>query len=245
MFDPFARRLSHGLPECGSVLEVACGTGVCTRRIANVLTTGSALIAIDPNESMITLASRKLVSSTSIDWIRAEAENIPFETDSFDVIVCGFGLMFFKDRARAMKEMHRVLMPGGVLRYTVWASQSQNEWIQAVLKVVGSEFPDVEPHWYDAPFSFGEIDRNLSLLDEAGFPEVRLVPVRFALRESDARSLARGFIQGNPQVRALIAEREVSVEKLEARLAAEFENRFGSPIRATMRAFLFESGAVD
>jgi SAM-dependent methyltransferase len=245
VFDPFAKKITRGLPECAAALEIACGTGVCTRRLANVMQGGTTIVASDRSATMVSLAARKLFATGSISWVRAAAEDLPFDEGSFELAICGFGVMFFDDKLAALKEIHRVLQPGGLFRYTVWAPMAQNPWIEVVRAVCSAAFPDCDPTWYDAPFQFADLNSNFEVMDEAGFPEVRLTPIRLPLREADPHSLARGFIQGNPAIRGLIVERGVSVRELESTLAGAFVTEFGSPARTTMRAFLFEAGVID
>jgi ubiquinone/menaquinone biosynthesis C-methylase UbiE len=244
IFDPFAKRLVRGLPECQSALEIACGTGVCTRRLANILPEDAVVIASDASESMVSIAARKLLTSSSVQWVRAKAESLPFRDDTFDLAVCGFGVMFFDDRLAAFEEVFRVVLPGGLFRYTVWASESQNQWIEVVRAAVSAFFPDVEATWYEAPFQFFELDANIKLLAAAGFPDVRVNPIKLSLRSVDPVSLARGFIQGNPAVRALTAQREIPFHELENAVASGFVKAFGSPIEANMKAFIFEAGVI-
>lgn len=88
-----------------TVLDVACGTGVLAR--AGVRRTGAAqrVTGLDLNDGMLAVARRH---HPGIAWRQGRAEALPFEPEAFDAVVCQFGLMFFEDRPRALREMTRV-----------------------------------------------------------------------------------------------------------------------------------------
>ena len=245
VFDPFAKKISQDMPECRTVLDVACRTGICTRRLLSVSHSGTTLVGVDRHKSMISLAARKLFSGGPVSWVRAATEDLPFGDGAFDVVVSGFGLALLRDKLAGLQEINRVLLHGGLLRYTVWASMDQNPWIEAVRDTAAILFPDLEPNWFNAPFQFCDIQANLDLMDQAGFPEARLTPLRMTLKEPNPLSLARGFVQGNSGIRMLLQSRRLPPAGLEQAIAEELASRFGNPVRTTMRAFLFEAGALE
>lgn len=86
-----------GIETRQRVLDVACGTGVLACAAAQRVGGGGAVTGLDPNEDMLAVARRK---STTIEWLSGRAEALPFNDQSFDVVVSQFGLMFFDDRWR-------------------------------------------------------------------------------------------------------------------------------------------------
>lgn len=101
------------------VLDVACGTGILAREAT--LRTGptGSVIGLDPSAGMLAVAER---IAPRVEWRQGMAESLPFLDHSFDVVVSQFGLMFFTDRRQAIREMLRVLAPGGRLVVAVWDS---------------------------------------------------------------------------------------------------------------------------
>ena len=99
------------------VLDVACGTGVLAREAATRTGRSGRVAALDANAGMLTVA-RGL--APGIDWREGVAEAPPFPDQSFDVVVCQFGLMFFSDRDKAVREVLRVMVPGGRGAVAVW-----------------------------------------------------------------------------------------------------------------------------
>jgi ubiquinone/menaquinone biosynthesis C-methylase UbiE len=101
------------------VLDVACGTGVVARAAVTRVGVAGRVAGIGPNPGMVALANQL---ESRVDWRTGVAETLPFPNNSFDAVVSQFGLMFFSDRKLALREMVRVLVPGGHLAIAVWDS---------------------------------------------------------------------------------------------------------------------------
>src|SRR5581483_157748 len=96
IFEPYARHLTEyaasGAPRPQTILEIACGTGRVTRHLQKTFP-HARLIATDVSSDMLTIA-RRLTPDTNIDWQTADAQALPFDDHSFDLVICQFGLMF-------------------------------------------------------------------------------------------------------------------------------------------------------
>lgn len=101
-----------------SLLDIACGTGVVARLAKERGHTGG-IAGVDLNAAMLVVARRK---STVIEWIDGSALELPFEENSFEVVLCQLGLQFFPDRHLALSEMVRVLKPGGRAGLSVYSA---------------------------------------------------------------------------------------------------------------------------
>src|SRR3954453_6088840 len=99
------------------VLDVGCGTGVLARAVAARVAAPDQVTGLDINEGMLTVARR---IEPRIDWRHGDATELPFSDDTYDVVMSQFSLMYFPDRIGAVKEMVRVLKPGGRLVVAVW-----------------------------------------------------------------------------------------------------------------------------
>lgn len=94
------------------VLDVACGTGIIARLAAERVGAAGYVAGLDPTPPMLSVA-RSIPSAIPIRWYETSAESIPLPDKSFDVVFCQLGLQFIADRAAALREMRRVLVPGG------------------------------------------------------------------------------------------------------------------------------------
>ena len=148
IFEPYAvdlvRRVSLRQPS--RLLEIAAGTGVVTRHLANALPPTVSIVASDLNQPM--LAHAAAVGTTHpVEWRQADAMQLPFPDEAFDVVVCQFGVMFFPDKAKAFSEARRVLRPGGVFIFNVWDRIEQNEFAATVTKALETIFPADPPRF--------------------------------------------------------------------------------------------------
>ena len=114
IFRPYAEDLAQRLivSDADRVLETACGTGILTKELRARLPRAARLVATDLNEPMIAYAGTKLADMDEIEWQTADAAALPFPPDSFDAVVCQFGVMFVPDKAAAFREARRVLACG-------------------------------------------------------------------------------------------------------------------------------------
>jgi len=121
------------------VLDVACGTGVVAR-LAEERGQVGRLVGVDLNTAMLAIARAK---SANVEWIEGSALDLPFDANSFDIVLCQLGLQFFPDRPRALMEMVRVLKPGGRAGFSVYSAientPAASAFVQALDKYLGEE----------------------------------------------------------------------------------------------------------
>ncbi len=154
-----------------SVLDVACGTGVLACEIQDRVQPGGIAVGLDRNQGMLDVARR---TSPGIDWRLGQAESLPFPENSFDAAVSQFGLMFFEDRVAALKEMWRVLRPGGRLGLAVWDTLGSTPGYAAMTALLQRLFGDRVTDACEAPFILGDAGTLLSLFAEAGIPDAQI-----------------------------------------------------------------------
>ena len=162
------------LKETDTVLDVAAGTGEPGLTIAGIVKNGKVVIT-DLAEDMLDIArenaSKKGITNYQIT--ACDVCEMPFEDNSFDAVSCRFGFMFFPDMLLAVKEMARVLKPGGRLAAAVWCTPDKNFWITATMSMINKnmELPAPPP---GAPgmFRCGSTGHLAGLFQQAGLKNV-------------------------------------------------------------------------
>jgi ubiquinone/menaquinone biosynthesis C-methylase UbiE len=200
------------------VLDVACGTGVLSLVVAEVVMPDGAVVGLDLNPGMLDVARRK---APRIDWREASAEAIPFEDATFDAVVSQFGLMFFEDKARAIREMVRVLRPAGRLAVAVWDSLENVTGYGAFTALLSRLFGDSVAESLRAPYSLGDTQILSSLFSVTGAlaitistleGKVRYPSIRYWM-ESDIRGWTLSDALDEAQLDLLVSEAETDLAR--------------------------------
>ena len=241
LFEPYAADLVArlNLPESASVLELACGTGIVTRRLRDRLGSKARLVATDLNDAMMNYASRQFSPEEAVEWKQADATELPFPDQSFDAVVCQFGLMFFPDKERAIRETCRVLKPGGTFLLSVWDAIEHNDLPHIAHTIISTFFDHNPPDFYDVPFSFHDPETIRSIVLTAGFSQIEFSLLPLPAISPSAQDAAKGLVHGNPVITAIRERDESSIPKIEAAVAAEVAARCGdAPVRGRMQALV-------
>ncbi|MCA8909796.1 MAG: methyltransferase domain-containing protein [Rhodospirillaceae bacterium] len=164
-----------------AVLDVACGTGALAVAAAGRVGPGGRVVGLDANPQMLAVARAKPVAVT---WQEGRAEALPFEDASFDAVVSQFGLMFFDDPALALREMMRVLKPGGRLAVAVCDGLVRSPGYHAFWRLLGRLFGEAVANAFAAPFALGDAAALRAIAVRAGLADAeirqRQGTVRFA-----------------------------------------------------------------
>jgi ubiquinone/menaquinone biosynthesis C-methylase UbiE len=147
------------------VLDVACGTGVVAREVADRFGADVTIVGVDLNEAMLTVAGRR---RPDIEWRQGDVAALPFPDGSFDVVLCQAGLMFFPDARQALGEMARVATPAGVVAAQVWdrmeAQVGYLPFAEVAARYAGPEAMDVIGTY----FKLGDVDALRALFASSG-----------------------------------------------------------------------------
>ena len=241
LFNAYADDLVARVPvrDGMRILEVACGTGIVTRRLVDRLAGRGNIVATDLNDAMFAHVRKGLPRRGDATWRTADGTSLPFETRSFDAILCQFGVMFFPDKAAGAREAFRVLKPGGLYLLSTWDAIEHNPVQRLTHETIARFFPDDPPTFYTVPCSCHDIAELESLLGEAGFQEIRFERVAKEGESPSAAEAAIGLIEGNPVHGEIMQRRPEALEPIKAavaeRLAAELGDR---PLRAPLRAIV-------
>ena len=244
-FESFAADLVQRLPKHpkGDVLEIACGTGLVTRRLRDRLKPSVRLVATDLSKAMLDYAREKLAACRDIEWREADALKLPFEDNEFGAIVCGFGFMFMPDRQAALKEARRVLTGAGILLFNVWDRIEENPHALASAKVLESMFPGDPEMKFRTPYDMGDPGLLHQLLAAAGFRATRIETKRIAIAGADPRSIATGQIRGTPRA-TLIEQRGVRLEAVIDKVTEALTITGGDPYSGQAQAVIVQAMAI-
>lgn len=188
------------------VLDVACGTGVVAQYAAPVVGRTGQVIGMDVNESMLAMA-RTIAppQGAVIAWQYGDAAALPLPDATFDVVLCQQGLQYFPQRAAALREMARVLVPGGRLVLSVWRALERQPFFVALVDAIELHLHAEVATLQRAAFTLGDAAELRGLVSTAGFcaPHIQLV-VKLMRYPSLAEYLP-GYLAATPMAGAVAA----------------------------------------
>jgi ubiquinone/menaquinone biosynthesis C-methylase UbiE len=152
------------------ILDVACGTGVVTRLAAARVGEAGAVAGLDVNPGMLAVARSATPGDATIDWYETSAEAMPLADASFDVVLCQMGLQFIPNKVQALKEIRRVLGPGG--RAVLNLPGPIPEPFVALRDALARHVDPQCAGFVDVVFSLHDGDRLSGLMTEAGFSDI-------------------------------------------------------------------------
>lgn len=228
IFEGYANDLGElvasGAPA--TVLEVAAGTGIVSRLLAQRLPS-AAITATDLNQSMLDYAATR-TDAPNIQWRRANAMTLPFARAQFDAVVCQFGVMFFPDRVDAFQEVRRVLRPNGRFIFNTWDRIEASEIPMVVSDAVAAMFPDDPPAFLRrTPHGYHDVRAVRDDLEAAGFDTIELQTVARRSVAPSARDAAIGLCAGTPLRNEIEARDAGRLDEAINTSAAAVAARFG------------------
>lgn len=175
------------------LLDVACGTGILARAAAARTGSTGYVAGVDPGPGMLAVA-REL--APDVDWRAGVAERLPFPDRTFDIVGCQFGLMFFTDRAQALHEMLRVLLPGGRLVVVTWDAVAKIPAFGAEVALLDRLAGPRAADALRAPFVLGDRDELADLVRRAGGTAVSVTTHRGTARFPSVRVMVEADLRG-------------------------------------------------
>ena len=240
--------LERAAPQPGErVLELACGPGGLGIAAAERVAPDGEVVLSDVAAEMTAIAARRVDASglDNVTTLELDLERIDQPDGSYDLVLCREGLMFAPDPGRAVREIARVLRPGGRVTIAVWGPRERNPWLGLVLDSVSAQLGrPVPPPGVPGPFSLADADELAGLLDAAELVEVavRDLPVPMRVGSFDEWWARTSALAGplatiltslpEPAARALRARAHEAVRPYETAAGLEFP---GVTLLATAR----------
>ena len=210
-----------------AVLDVACGTGIVAREAADRMGGPGNVVGLDLNEAMLAVARRL---RSDIEWRQGDAAALPVPDAAFDVVLCQSALMFFPDRAQALREMARVTRPGGTVAVQVWGSldsqPAYGPFVAVAARHAGSDAINLlGTYWV-----LGDLDLVSALFEAAGLEmtgtHTRLGTARF----ESIDQLVRTEVESTPLIE---------------RISDDVYRRILEDSREALRSFRTAPGAAE
>lgn len=244
IFADYANDIANRVVSLGptKVLETAAGTGIVTRQLRDRLTGSAHLTATDFNLPMLDIARTKFRPEERVEFQTADATALPFDDQSFDALVCQFGVMFFPDKDKSYREAHRVLSAGGRYFFSVWGSLQANPFGRLAHETVSGFFDRDPPQFYTVPFGYHQIDPIKKSLTAAGFSAVVSEVVQIEKDLRDRPAFAKALVYGNPVINQIRERSSVDPTEVVDAMAKAIDREFGAdPVRMPLQAIVFEA----
>lgn len=151
------------MPDGGKVLDLCCGQGTLTARLAQ---RDLEVVGLDFSPSMLELAR---TAAPGIQFDEGDAQALPYDDGSFEAVVCNFGMMHIPDQPKALAEIARVLKPEGVFSMTSWIGPEASDAFRLVFSNARANLPEgLSPPPQPDLFVYGRPDDAARFLSESG-----------------------------------------------------------------------------
>lgn len=230
IFVDYADRLSNLCckSDAKNVIELAAGTGILSRKLRDKLSTDSKLMVTDLNQPMLDVAKGKFSEGENVEFRVANAMDLPFGDDVFDLMVCQFGVMFFPDKPASYQEAARVLKPDGRYLFNVWSAMSENPFSIMAQDVATQFFPDNPPGFYKVPFHYADPEEVQADLAAGGWSDVEYETIQINKTIANPEEFATALVYGNPLIDEIRERGGVDPKEVVSEMQSALKATFGS-----------------
>jgi ubiquinone/menaquinone biosynthesis C-methylase UbiE len=178
------------------VLDIACGTGLVSFEAAEQIGNNGHLIGTDISDKMVEMASAmaEQKGTKNVLFERMDAEELSYDENTFDTLLCALGLMYIPDPAKALSEMYRVLKPGGKAVAAVWGKRTNCGWADIFEIVDRHVASEVCPMF----FNLGNMNMLELHLHQAGFKDIIAKRINTLLHYRNAEEALGAAFAGGP-----------------------------------------------
>jgi SAM-dependent methyltransferase len=206
------------------MLDVCTGHGVLALAASK---RGAKVSAIDFAEAMVAAARRNVPAA---ECLQSDAQDLPYLDDTFEAVICGYGIIHVPEPNRALAEMRRVLRPGGRVAISVWERPSPDNGFGLVMGAIKAHGRlDVAlPHGPDF-FQFGDQDSLKSALALTGFIDTNATTLPLVMPLRQPTEFMDAVLKGTVRAKAmLLAQDDAALLTINAIVARAISRLFGS-----------------
>ena len=172
---------------CKNGLDIGCGAGSTTRRLATIMSNQATVTGLDISEKLLTLA-RSQSDSLGKFFLQADAQSYTFEPEGFDLAISRFGVMFFENPLKAFQNIKSAIQKGRELRFVCWAPLAANDFflspLNTVVDITGVSF--AEPGNEPGPLAFSDRTYLSSILKAAKFSSINIDVLETSITTKDS-----------------------------------------------------------
>lgn len=208
IFEPWADRLldTGGVHEGDHLLDVACGTGIVARHAAPQVGNSGSVVGLDINERMLATAEETAADiQFPIEWRQGDATDLPFSDEEFDVACCQQSLQFFDDPIAAVKEIQRVLVPGGRGALSVWRPLDYQPAYVILAEALERHIGDEAGAMMRSPFPTWDGEDLRTLVQDAGLDDVSVTIEIGSVRYPSVKEFVRREAASSPLAEPIAA----------------------------------------
>jgi ubiquinone/menaquinone biosynthesis C-methylase UbiE len=240
-FSEQTRSLTEAILEIAAVqpgiriLDLASGTGEPALALAQAVEPDGHVTATDLSPGMLAAAEENALSAglSNLSFQVADAHDLPFPNETFDVVTSRLGVMFFVDLRQALGEIRRVIKPGGRAAFVAWGPIDDNPFFAGTLKPlsqrVGAPTP---PPDAPTPFRFAEGGTLTTALQHAGFKDVR----------EESRLVAYRWPGTAEELWAMVQEIGPQFQTMFTELSADEQGQIGKEVIANLHVYSSQDG---
>jgi ubiquinone/menaquinone biosynthesis C-methylase UbiE len=223
-------------------LEIACGTGRVTRHIRKTIPADVKFTATDISNDMLNVARREL-DKENIVFQAEDAQNLSFPDNSFDLVICQFGMMFLPDKKKGFDEIYRVLKPGRKFMFFTWDNTLNMPLFKLLVNdLVVPHFEDEDNTRFFVPFSLYQPKMLTDWMENAGFKNVETNNVILKSGSPTPQNIADALFRKHPLGREVSAKSPAAFEPVAAKFEREIAIKFGAENPAIDLSAFLNSG---
>jgi SAM-dependent methyltransferase len=193
------------------------------------------------SEEMLAEAKRKL-NHLGIDWQVIDAQQLPFDENNIDLVVCCFAYMFVPDKSKAFSEAYRVLRPGGMFLFTTWDDLQRNA-ASYTSRLIAKEYLEEQyPGSYNLAISMSDESAIRSLLKDAGFAEISIEKVERSSVSPTAKEATYGLVEGGLIYKDIKKRNPAWIDEIKIKVEKELSKKYGAaPMISPMSAVISQA----